>query len=178
MTLLTIIRSALPAHFIEKIKCSLQVQAARDSQAKPTGTTPGRITDVRQMRAYSTVTIPTAVAMERFTGPIDVIKQTVQIQGVTGMWKGFGVSLVYRTSFAVSTSRLWASLSRADTYLLPGHVRRQVVMAYRRTRILTVQHQASSCSAECSKSSRARHTSFRRMRQTSWREVWQAISTG
>lgn len=105
-TILTVVHSALPAHFIEKIKCSLQVQAARDSQARPAGATAGRITDVRQLRAYSTVAIPTPVVMERFTGPIDVIKQTVQIQGITGMWKGFGVSLVYRTSFAVSIFRV------------------------------------------------------------------------
>ncbi|GHJ89277.1 hypothetical protein NliqN6_5679 [Naganishia liquefaciens] len=91
--------NALPAHFIEKIKCTLQVQAARDSQVG-VAPSPSKVADVRQLRAYSTVAIPSSVAMERFTGPFDVIKQTVQVQGVTGMWRGFGVSLVYRSSFA------------------------------------------------------------------------------
>jgi hypothetical protein len=58
------------------------------------------------IRMYSTTTLPSSANMERFTGPIDVIKQTVKIQGITGMWKGFGVSIVYRTSFAVSIVRL------------------------------------------------------------------------
>ena len=77
------------------------MQAARDSQTS-VPLAPSKIANVRQLRSYSTVAIPSAVAMERFTGPLDVIKQTVQVQGVTGMWRGFGVSLVYRSSFAVS----------------------------------------------------------------------------
>jgi hypothetical protein len=56
----------------------------------------------QRSRMYSTAALPNTSSMERFTGPIDVIKQTVKIQGITGMWRGFGVSLVYRTSFAVS----------------------------------------------------------------------------
>jgi hypothetical protein len=38
---------------------------------------------------------------DRFTGPIDVIRQTVRAQGVTGLGKGLGISFIYRTSFAV-----------------------------------------------------------------------------
>ncbi|KAL1411994.1 hypothetical protein Q8F55_002989 [Vanrija albida] len=36
----------------------------------------------------------------QFTGPIDVVKQTVQAQGITGMWRGLGSSFMYRSSFA------------------------------------------------------------------------------
>lgn len=77
-----------------------------EQQLKALGTTAAvassHLIDAQRTRTYSTTTLPSTASIERFSGPIDVIKQTVKIQGITGMWKGFGVSLVYRTSFAVS----------------------------------------------------------------------------
>lgn len=126
-------RSALPVHFIEKIKCTLQVQAAMEQQRKMLGTTAafassGAIAS-QPTRMYSTTTLPNPASTERFTGPIDVIKQTVKVQGITGMWKGFGVSLVYRTSFAVSRNRLvWQKWTDRSHFL--GHVWRQVTASH------------------------------------------------
>ncbi|KAI5450538.1 hypothetical protein NCC49_002993 [Naganishia albida] len=80
--------NALPAHFIEKIKCTLQVQAAMEQQRKMLGTTAAfassGVIASQPTRMYSTTTLPNPASIERFTGPIDVIKQTVNVQGITG----------------------------------------------------------------------------------------------
>lgn len=62
--------SATVAHPTETIKCKLQLQLVRPAN------------------------IP-----REFSGPIDVVKQTIQVQGVTGMFKGLGASFMYRSSF-------------------------------------------------------------------------------
>lgn len=63
--------SAIIAHPTEVIKCKLQMQL-----------------------------IQAANVPKQFSGPIDVVRKTVQEQGVTGMWKGVGASFIYRTCFA------------------------------------------------------------------------------
>lgn len=176
--------SALPAHFIEKIKCSLQVQAALEQQLSMLGATAalassGAIASQRS-RMYSTAVLPNTTSMERFTGPIDVIKQTVKIQGITGMWKGFGVSLVYRTSFAVScVTCLYDDRLLTRLALHLGHVRRQVTaIIIFLSKPLISRRQVSNSSAECFRNSRGHLMNFLKMRQISWQAVWRAISTG
>lgn len=63
--------SAAVAHPTETIKCKLQLQLVQPAH------------------------VP-----KQFAGPIDVIRQTVQGQGLSGMWKGVGASFIYRSCFA------------------------------------------------------------------------------
>jgi hypothetical protein len=63
--------SAAIAHPTETIKCKLQLQL-----------------------------VQTGALSRQFAGPIDVIRQTVNGQGITGMWKGVGASFIYRSCFA------------------------------------------------------------------------------
>lgn len=63
--------SAAVAHPTETIKCKLQLQMVQPNH------------------------VP-----KQFAGPIDVVRQTVQGQGITGMWKGVGASFIYRSCFA------------------------------------------------------------------------------
>jgi solute carrier family 25 carnitine/acylcarnitine transporter 20/29 len=65
------INSAAIAHPTETIKCKLQLQLVKPAHEP-----------------------------KQFSGPIDVVRQTVQMQGITGMWKGVGASFIYRTCFA------------------------------------------------------------------------------
>jgi hypothetical protein len=65
------ISSAVIAHPTELIKCKLQLQLIKPDN------------------------VP-----KDFKNPFDVVRQTVQAQGATGMWKGMGASFVYRTCFA------------------------------------------------------------------------------
>jgi hypothetical protein len=66
-----LIYSAAIAHPTETIKCKLQLQL-----------------------------VQTGALSRQFAGPIDVIRQTVNGQGITGMWKGVGASFIYRSCFA------------------------------------------------------------------------------
>lgn len=63
-------------------------------------------TPINQTRNYSTTNAlhqaPKQLFRERYTGPINVVQQTVKVQGLKGMWKGFGATLWFRSSFAVS----------------------------------------------------------------------------
>ena len=61
--------SATVAHPAEMIKCKLQLQMIR-----PAG------------------------EPKQFTGPIDVVKQTVKEQGITGPFRGLPASFIYRSS--------------------------------------------------------------------------------
>jgi solute carrier family 25 carnitine/acylcarnitine transporter 20/29 len=63
--------SAVIAHPTETIKCKLQLQL-----------------------------VQTGKASRQFAGPVDVVRQTVNGQGITGMWKGVGASFIYRSCFA------------------------------------------------------------------------------
>lgn len=63
--------SAAIAHPTETIKCKLQLQLVKPAHEP-----------------------------KQFSGPIDVVRQTIQTQGVSGMWKGVGASFIYRTCFA------------------------------------------------------------------------------
>jgi len=63
--------SAAIAHPTETIKCKLQLQL-----------------------------VQTGALSRQFAGPIDVVRQTVNGQGITGMWKGVGASFIYRSCFA------------------------------------------------------------------------------
>lgn len=36
---------------------------------------------------------------KEFRGPVDVVRKTIQAQGVQGMFKGLGASFMYRSSF-------------------------------------------------------------------------------
>ncbi|WVO14819.1 hypothetical protein L204_102458 [Cryptococcus depauperatus] len=63
--------NAALAHPTEIIKCKLQLQLVQPAH------------------------IP-----RQFSGPIDVIRQTVRQQGVTGMWRGLEASFIYRSCFA------------------------------------------------------------------------------
>jgi hypothetical protein len=60
--------SATVAHPTELIKCKLQLQMIQPDN------------------------VP-----KQFSGPFDVVRQTVQAQGFTGMWKGLGSSFIYRS---------------------------------------------------------------------------------
>lgn len=60
--------SALVAHPTELIKCRLQMQM-----------------------------IQPAHVPKKFNGPVDVVRKTVQEQGVRGMFRGLGSSFIYRT---------------------------------------------------------------------------------
>lgn len=64
------VRSAVVAHPTETIKCKLQLQIAQADN------TP-----------------------KQFKGPVDVVRQTVNAQGIAGMWRGLGASFIYRSSF-------------------------------------------------------------------------------
>jgi hypothetical protein len=37
----------------------------------------------------------------KYNGPLDVIRQTVRSQGVSGMWRGVGATVIYRSTFGV-----------------------------------------------------------------------------
>ncbi|KGB77259.2 solute carrier family 25 (mitochondrial carnitine/acylcarnitine transporter) member 20/29 [Cryptococcus deuterogattii R265] len=63
--------NATVAHPTEIIKCKLQLQLVQPEH------------------------VP-----RQFSGPIDVVRQTVTQQGVTGMWRGLGASFIYRSCFA------------------------------------------------------------------------------
>lgn len=63
--------SAVIAHPTETIKCKLQLQLVQSGDAA-----------------------------KQFAGPIDVVRQTIHGQGITGMWKGVGASFIYRSCFA------------------------------------------------------------------------------
>jgi len=63
--------SAVIAHPTETIKCKLQLQL-----------------------------VQTGALSKQFAGPIDVVRQTVNGQGIKGMWKGVGASFIYRSCFA------------------------------------------------------------------------------
>jgi hypothetical protein len=93
--------SAAFAHPIETIKAKLQLQFSLDALKDKSLSASGAPSSIGQTRSYSTV-IPRELYRERYTGPIDVVKQTVKVQGVTGMWKGFAASLWFRSNFAVS----------------------------------------------------------------------------
>lgn len=69
--LLKSVLSATVAHPTEIIKCKLQLQLVQPEH------------------------VP-----RQFSGPIDVVRQTVTQQGVTGMWRGLGASFIYRSCFA------------------------------------------------------------------------------
>ncbi|KAI9635923.1 mitochondrial carrier protein [Dioszegia hungarica] len=62
--------NAVVAHPTETIKCKLQLQIAQADN------TP-----------------------KQFKGPVDVVRQTVNAQGIAGMWRGLGASFIYRSSF-------------------------------------------------------------------------------
>ncbi|WVR03461.1 hypothetical protein IAU60_000452 [Kwoniella sp. DSM 27419] len=64
--------NAAVAHPTEVIKCKLQLQMVQPAH------------------------VP-----KQFKGPLDVAKQTIATQGVTGMWRGLGASFMYRTCFGV-----------------------------------------------------------------------------
>ncbi|OCF36090.1 solute carrier family 25 (mitochondrial carnitine/acylcarnitine transporter), member 20/29 [Kwoniella heveanensis BCC8398] len=63
--------NAAIAHPTEVIKCKLQLQLVQPEH------------------------VP-----KQFSGPIDVVRQTVAEHGVTGMWRGLGASFIYRSCFA------------------------------------------------------------------------------
>nr|XP_018266621.1 solute carrier family 25 (mitochondrial carnitine/acylcarnitine transporter), member 20/29 [Kwoniella dejecticola CBS 10117]OBR88779.1 solute carrier family 25 (mitochondrial carnitine/acylcarnitine transporter), member 20/29 [Kwoniella dejecticola CBS 10117] len=63
--------NAAIAHPTEVIKCKLQLQLVQPEH------------------------IP-----KQFSGPFDVVRQTVAEQGITGMWRGLGASFIYRSCFA------------------------------------------------------------------------------
>lgn len=93
-----LLNSAPFAHPIETIKAKLQLQFSMDAikaADPPTASSP--------ISATQTSPRPqTLLYRERYTGPIDVTKQTVKVQGLKGMWKGYGATLWFRSSFAVS----------------------------------------------------------------------------
>ncbi len=95
--------SAGVAHPIEMIKCKLQQQRALSATSPSVSVRPGGqpIPVTFPYRAYST---SAAAPAEFFRNPFDVVKQTVQVQGPLGMWRGFGATLIFRSSFAVSLS--------------------------------------------------------------------------
>jgi hypothetical protein len=66
-----LMNSAAIAHPTETIKCKLQLQL-----------------------------VQTGALSRQFAGPIDVVRQTINGQGITGMWKGVGASFIYRSCFA------------------------------------------------------------------------------
>ncbi|WWC97124.1 hypothetical protein V866_004002 [Kwoniella sp. B9012] len=59
------------AHPTEVIKCKLQLQLVQPAH------------------------VP-----KQFSGPFDVVRQTVAEHGITGMWRGLGASFIYRSCFA------------------------------------------------------------------------------
>lgn len=63
--------SATIAHPTETIKCKLQMQLVQPENMP-----------------------------KQYSGPIDVIRQTVKAQGITGMWRGLPASFMYRSCFA------------------------------------------------------------------------------
>ena len=63
--------SAAIAHPTETIKCKLQLQLVQPDHLS-----------------------------RQFAGPVDVVRQTINGQGITGMWKGVGASFIYRSCFA------------------------------------------------------------------------------
>jgi hypothetical protein len=92
------------------IKCKLQQQralSALSAVASATTSTPRLTTPlatVSTSRAYAASAAPLVTAQnvrETFKNPVDVVRQTVAIQGPLGMWRGFGATLAFRTSFAV-----------------------------------------------------------------------------
>ena len=60
--------SATVAHPTELIKCKLQLQMIQPDN------------------------VP-----KQFSGPFDVVRQTVEAQGVAGMWRGLGSTFIYRS---------------------------------------------------------------------------------
>ncbi|KAJ9101129.1 hypothetical protein QFC21_003347 [Naganishia friedmannii] len=111
--------NAIPANVVEQVKIKLQLQhtmdaASADKKVRVTSLSKLARTanaGVQQARSYSVAAgLPDATpTRERFTGPIDVIRQTVRTQGVTGLGKGLGISFIYRTSFALF-SRMFQQL--------------------------------------------------------------------
>ncbi|KAG7562215.1 hypothetical protein FFLO_02301 [Filobasidium floriforme] len=103
------------AHPIETIKSKLQLQFSLDALKKPSTasiSTPAPVltpnsTSTGQVRSYTISSasglhrVPKELFRERYTGPINVVQQTVKVQGLKGMWKGFGATLWFRSSFAV-----------------------------------------------------------------------------
>ena len=63
--------SATVAHPTELIKCKLQLQLVQPAH------------------------VP-----KQYSGPVDVVRQTVATQGFQGMWRGLGSSFIYRSCFA------------------------------------------------------------------------------
>lgn len=63
--------NAAVAHPTETIKCKLQLQLVQPAH------------------------VP-----KQFKGPVDVVRQTVATQGITGMWRGLPASFMYRSCFA------------------------------------------------------------------------------
>ncbi len=66
-------------------------------------------TSPAQIRFSSTATVEPSSSSEflsttrdKFKNPYDVVRQTVGAQGLGGMWRGFGATLIFRSSFAVS----------------------------------------------------------------------------
>lgn len=63
--------SASVAHPTETIKCKLQLQLVQPEH------------------------VP-----KQYSGPFDVVRQTYNALGITGMWRGLGASFMYRSCFA------------------------------------------------------------------------------
>lgn len=104
------------AHFIETIKARLQLQYSLAAVPPSAGSKPSSAASplprhtmplaapsgARSMHT-ATAASPTAGAIH-YSGPIDVIKQTVAHKGILGMWRGFGATIMFRANFAVSPS--------------------------------------------------------------------------
>lgn len=74
--------SAIVAHPTELIKCKLQLQMIQpDNMPK------------------------------QFSGPFDVVRQTANAQGITGMWRGLGSSFIYRSCMGAMFGSESTSLS-------------------------------------------------------------------
>lgn len=118
------------AHFIETIKARLQLQYSLGAGAlagepaavirQAHATTSSIATSIPAHRTIHTSsnvspnsgaaasavtpsiasTRPVSSGVQFYSGPIDVIRQTVSQQGILGMWRGFGASLLFRSNFA------------------------------------------------------------------------------
>lgn len=87
--------NAAVAHPTETIKCKLQLQLVQPAHVP---------------RQYS--------------GPVDVVRQTVAAQGITGMWRGLPASFMYRSCFAAMFGGELRRASRAERRAQRG-VRRE-----------------------------------------------------
>ncbi|ORX34669.1 mitochondrial carrier protein [Kockovaella imperatae] len=56
-------------------------------------------TEVIKCRLQLQMVLPADVP-KQYSGPFDVVRQTYQALGATGMWRGVGASFIYRTCFA------------------------------------------------------------------------------